>query len=180
MRKPNFLQRLLQGLKNPAPQPSVAPPVMSTPAPQHKTENHQVSGVKYYTDAVMALAEPNPAYQKTQTVLQREGFIGKTVFEYKWPLCTAELVPEPENPHSPKAIKVLANGLHIGYIKEGSCARIHKLIQAGKIDHLTCEIGGGKGKMLIPDENSSRERYLLKPAGTVLWAKVNIQLKPEN
>ena len=166
MKKTGLLRRLFQGAEK-------------QPEPCLKTESHQVAGVDHYAKAVMAMAKPNPDYRKTQAAMQREGCIYSTIYAYKWPLCKADLVPEPENPHDPKAIKVLADGRLIGYIKKGSCAHIHKLIREDRIERMTCEIGGGPGKMLVPDMDSDRERYLLQQGDTILWAKVTIHLKPE-
>ena len=39
--------------------------------------------------------------------------------------------PEPENEHDPQAIKVLINGVRIGYVCRGLTASFHKWIQAG-------------------------------------------------
>lgn len=183
--KTGFIKKLLQQLQNeftqvitPTPMPAAAP--TPAPKPAQKTEKHNLTGIKYYMDTVMALAKPNPDYRKSATVLQREHRVGDTVTEYTWPLYEAELEPEPDNPHDPNAIKVLANGRHIGYVKAGSCARVHKRIREDRIERMTIQLGGGKGKMLVPDADSSKERYILEDRNTVYWADLIIYLKPEN
>ena len=39
-----------------------------------------------------------------------------------------ELVPEPDNPHDPNAIKVIMNGQHIGYVPKEKTADIKKIL----------------------------------------------------
>lgn len=178
-----FLQKLIQKLKDNTSQPAAPTPALATrpaaPKPARKTEKHNLTGIKYYMDAVMALAKPNPDYNKSKTALQREGLIETTVTEYIWPLYEAELEPEPDNPHDPNAIKVLVDGRLIGYIKAGSCARVHKKIREDRIERMTVQIGGGRGKILVPDEDSEKERYVLEDRNTVYWANLIIHLKPE-
>jgi hypothetical protein len=42
--------------------------------------------------------------------------------------CEARLLPEPTNPHDPKAVMVLVDGYHVGYLPRGSARRYHKRI----------------------------------------------------
>lgn len=160
------------------PKQDEAPGPASEPELGLKCEKHQVTGVKYHTGAIMALAQPNPDYKKSTSALQKEGCIYKAIYANKWSIRTVELAPEPDNPHDPKAVKVIADGQHIGYIKAGSCARIHKLLQENRIVRVTCEIGGGEGKTLIPDEDSSVERYIVEQDSSILWAKISIFTRP--
>jgi HIRAN domain-containing protein len=43
---------------------------------------------------------------------------------------TAELVPEPENPHDPRAVKVLIGGRHVGYLSRRHARRYRRQIRA--------------------------------------------------
>lgn len=159
-----FFQNLMQKLKD---------------GTSRATENHQLAGVKYYTETVLSLARPNANYSKSKAALQRAKCINTTVPEYTWPVRLAELEPEPDNPHDPNAIKVTVAGQCIGYIKAGSCARIHKLLREDRIVGSTVQLGGGRGKILIPDDSSSSERYVLQERDTVYWADLTLHIKPE-
>jgi hypothetical protein len=44
--------------------------------------------------------------------------------------CAAELVPEPDNPHDPFAVKVLIEGEHVGYLSRGNAKRLGKRLRA--------------------------------------------------
>ena len=185
--KKGFIKVIMQRLTNPAPQPKVDPAAASEPAPapapaaEHKTEKHQVAGIKYYMDAIMSLARPNPDYLKSKEALQRAGLIETTVTEYIWPVYEAELEPEPDNPHDPNAIKVLVNGLLVGYIKAGSCARVQKKIREDRIARMTIQFGGGRGKILVHDNDNSikKQLYKLQERNTVYWADLFLHIKPE-
>lgn len=140
-------------------------------------EHHNLAEVENYRSAVLALAKPNADYQKTKSALQKEGRVQENIYEYTWQKFPAVLEPEPDNPDNPKALKVLVGGQLIGYIKFGSCAHIHKLLHENRIDGMSCEFGGGKYKTLIPDYDSSRERYELESDAQRLWANLTITTK---
>lgn len=60
--------------------------------------------------------------------------------------CIAELVPEPENPHDPRAIRVDVKGQHVGYLPRGSARlygkRIREMRAAGQPTICDAFIGG--------------------------------------
>ena len=121
-------------------------PVAPAKAPGTKTVSHKVAGTSYRQEALQAMGEKNPDFALTKKELLKRWPEGVTVYEYNFNPQKAELVPEPENPHDPKAIKVLIDGVHVGYIKAGSCAHIHKLLQENRIQSIKPSIIGGKYK----------------------------------
>ena len=120
------------------------PPV--APAPAAKVVTHKVAGTSYRQEAILAMGRKNPVYALTKRELLKLWPQGVTVYEYTFSPKTAELVPEPDNPYDPKAIKVLVDGVHVGYIKAGSCAHIHRLLQENRIQRIKPSIVGGKYK----------------------------------
>ncbi len=172
MKKGGFLQRVLRIAEAPQPRPTI-------PSPACTTENYQLTGVQDHLEAVMSLAVPNSEYRKTKKELQAKRRVSDWIYEYTFPLQQAELVPEPDNPQNPKAVKVMVHGACVGYIKSGSCARVLKLLQADRVARVTCELGGGKRKILTPDSSSVREAYVLEQDRTIIWAKVSLHLLPE-
>lgn len=117
-------------------------------APGAKVVSHGVVGTSYRQEAILAMGKINPDYKLDKRGLVKRWPDGVTVYEYTFSPKKAELVPEPENPHDPKAIKVLVDGVHVGYIKAGSCAHIHKLIRENRIQKIVPRIIGGKYKEL--------------------------------
>lgn len=134
------------------------------PAPSTKTVSHTVAGTSYRQEVIQAMGVKNPDYALNKRQLVKKYPQGKTVSEYLFLPRKAELIPEPENPHDPKAIKVIIDGQHVGYIKAGSCAHIHRLLQENRIQKIKPKIVGGNYKELHPwAENAQKsEDYELE------------------
>ena len=117
------------------------------PKQKSKTENHKVAGVKYYIDNIMCFAKPNPDYSLSKKeFIQRE--ISKPIYQYVFHSGNTELIHEPTNTYNTNAIKVIIEGKHVGYIKDGSCKHVLKLINENRIQQISSEIYGGKYKCL--------------------------------
>ena len=127
---------------------SVAPVVPAAPVkkPDTKVVSHSVAGTNYRQEAILAMGKKNPDYTLNKRELLKRWPKGVTVDEYTFQPQKAELIPEPDNPHDPKAIKVLVDGVHVGYIKAGSCAHIHRLLRENRILKIKPTITGGKYK----------------------------------
>lgn len=136
--------------------PKKAKPAKQLKAPNVKVVTHQVAGSNYRQEAIMAMGTKNPDYNLTKRELFKRWPNGVTVYEYTFNPKKAELVPEPENPEDPKAIKVLVDGVHVGYIKSGSCAHIHRLIRENRIWKIEPKITGGKYKDLYSEDIDAR------------------------
>lgn len=70
-----------------------------------------------------------------------------------------ELVCEPDNPHDPRAVKVLVDGLHVGYLSKGNARTYCKRIdhEGGRValkGFIGCQEGGPIGvRVHIPDDH---------------------------
>lgn len=112
---------------------------------------------------IMALAVENDEYSLTKRELIDQGMEQQRVWEYEFYPKKAELVPEPDNPHDPNAIKVVVDGQHVGYIKAGSCAHLLKCLKEGRIGKMDVKMGGGKYKYISVDYNENgKEVYTLE------------------
>lgn len=146
--------------------------------PGVKKEKHKVAGVSFRQDALKALGKKNPDFAKTKQQLQKEGLTDKWVYEYTFAPEKVELIHEPDNPYSEngKAVKVVVDGQHIGYIKSGSSAHVLKLVQEDRIQGIDCFIGGGKSKIVTRNEDTGR--YILESDEIVIYAHLTITAKP--
>lgn len=146
-----------------------------------KTETHKVAGTSYRQDAIKSLGARNEDYDLTKKALLKAGLVDERIFEYLFSPQRVALVPEHENPYDSKAIKVVVDGAHIGYIKAGSCAHIHKLLRENRIENITCLIGGGREKELVPDDDIDGEsvRYSLEKDEIPFYARLTITVKAE-
>lgn len=183
MRKPTATQASPSATASkPTPKP--------TPKPEpSNVERHKVAGVSYHTEELLSLGSENYDFDLTKKQLIEEGLTDERVYRTDFYPSKCELIPEPENPEDPKAIKVVVDGVHIGYIKKGSCAHIHKLLHEDRIESVSCEIGGGPYKIVLTDyedeedfdeeDGEAEESYKLDSGDAPYYATVIIKLEGE-
>ena len=161
---------------------SAAPETERRPQPsqttQQKVEHHKVAGTSFRMDAIQSLGIENDDYELSKRAMIDEGLICERVYKTDYYANKTDLIPEPENPHDPNAIKVVVDGVHIGYIKSGSCAHVHNLLREEKIESVKCEIKGGPYKILLEDcDEDGNETYELEKDETPVYAEVTIKIK---
>lgn len=160
----------------PNPEPLKPEPLTSTP--QSKVEHHRIAGTSFRLDAIKELLDENPDYLLNKRELIDQGLTDERIYKLEVYNHSAVLEPEPENPTDPKAIKVLTEGVHIGYIKAGSCAHIHKALREGRIERAEIEIKGGEYKILLGDVDEDGESvYSLERATVPFSAVLSLTLK---
>ena len=150
------------------------------PAPAKSDENiFPVAGVSFREDAIIKLARKNSNYSLSKSDIIDMGMTDKEIFRYRWGTRPAELVPEPDNPHDSNAVKVMVDGVHIGYIKAVSCEHVLQLLKDDRIRRVTCEIGGGPYKEVSEDFDYKTldSTYSLDRGENPIWAKVKITEK---
>ena len=183
----NFLDSLvdrIRALFSPAAEPTtedvpLEPSEPKVEEPQKKIEKHRVAGVSFREDAIKDLMGENSAYFFTKNELVDSGYIGERVYKM-WPYYgTAILEPEPDNPEDPKAIKVMTAGVHVGYIKSGSCAHIHKVLREGRLETAKIEIDGGDYKIVLEDydDYTDKSTYSLEKDSVPIHAVLTLTLK---
>lgn len=156
----------------------------STPSPaalnpektDTKTRTYKVAGVTHYVDNIMSLAVENSNYDLSKRELIDDGMIEEKIWKYEFYPSRLELTPEPDNPHDPNAIKVIIDGKHVGYIKEGSCAHIRNLMKQGTVVQADCKIGGGPYKYISEDYDydKDKEAYELERSSTNFFVHLEI------
>ena len=144
-----------------------------------KEKSYRVAGVTYYEDNIMRLAIENPEYEYSKKEFVDNDLVGERVYKYDFDPCKVELQPEPDNPKDPNAIKVIVDGEHIGYIIEGSCSHLLKVISRGGISCIKCEMGGGPYKYVSEDydDEKDEEVYNLEKNNSLLYAHLKITEK---
>lgn len=137
---------------------------------------YRVAGTSYRIDNILKLAEDNPDYDKTKRELIDDDLTDERIWKYEFYPSKVELIPEPDNPNDANAIKVVVDGEHIGYIKAGSCAHIHKVIEKNRISSVSCEIGGGPYKYLYSeyDPDKDKDVYTLEKNESNFFATLHI------
>lgn len=79
---------------------------------------------------------------------------------YVFPPLDAQLVPEPDNQYDPNAVKVIVNGVHMGYIKREDAEEVRALIQGGKIGQVYVDVVGGPYKRYDSVEDTIEKKNL--------------------
>lgn len=147
-------------VKMTTPKPTTTPaPAVMTPAKRlHKTENHKVAGVSFRQSEIQSIGLYNYDYDLSKSEFKENFSPWERVYQYEFDSVSAELVPEEHNAETGNyAIKVMANNVHIGYIKSGSVSHVRKLIENDDILDVDIEIKGGKSKMLDEDGDIQRD-----------------------
>ena len=152
------------------------------PAPKKKAQSgttYKVAGVSHYRGNILSMAVENEDYKLGKRALIAAGLVETRVPQYDFFPHKTELVPEPDNPHDPKAIKVLVDDLHVGYIKAGSCAHLLKVIQEDRIQKIDVTMGGGKSKYLavVDYKENGDEIYSLETDDYPLYVHLKITEK---
>lgn len=147
-------------------------------APSADGERHRVAGTSYRQKEIMTFASKNPDYDMTKKEIIDADMVDTAIYKYNFAPVSVTLEPEPDNPHDPKAIKVLFNGVHIGYIKSGSCTHVRKLMDADRIASISGRIYGGPSKMVCCYGDSPADAELEKSDGTI-GADIRIFVNPE-
>lgn len=137
-----------------------------------KTQTHKVTGVSHYLDNIMTLKTENFDYDLSKKELINEGYENERIYQFEFYPIKTELIPEPDNPHDPNAIKVVIDGVLVGYIKSGSCSRVHKLLRENRIKKIDAEIGGGKYKYIGYDEDD--DKYYIEKDDIPFFVHLNI------
>ena len=146
------------------PQPPTISPIAKAASNEEnpKTKNHKVTGTAHYEKDIMKLASENEDYLLSKKGLIEAGLIEESVYQYSFWINKTELIPEPTNEYDPNAIKVVIDGVHVGYIKAGSCKHVLKLINEDRIAKIEGKIGGGAYKCLIAHDDSGTDFELIK------------------
>lgn len=128
-------------------------------APACKIEKHHVAGVTFENRQQKI---EQMGFQNEDYYLSKQEFIDsfseyEKVYAIDFDPIKVDLVEEPDNPHDPNAIKVIVDGVHVGYIKSGSCAHVKKLLHSDSIISIKAEIGGGNYKYLSEEETIEKD-----------------------
>ena len=161
----------------PTPKPTPKP---AAPQPETKVEKHRVAGTSFRLDEIMAMGVENFDYSRSKRELIDDCLTGERIYRTIYNIRSTTLEPEPDNPEDPKAIKVVVDGVHIGYIKAGSCAHIHKVLREGRLERVRCEIKGGPYKILLEDfdaDDLGEPTYTLERDTAPIYAELYITVK---
>ena len=137
-----------------------------------KIKTYKVTGTDHYLKNIMELASENLDFDYSKKELIDAGYEDERIYKYDFYINKFELVPDPTNEYDPNAIKVLADNIHIGYIKSGSCKHLNKVIAENRIEKIDGKIGGGKYKYIGYDDDT--EKYFMDKGETSFFVDLYI------
>ena len=91
----------------------------------------EVVGESYHKDAIASLGVIQRDYYWPTDRLYEKFVEGDRIYKYRFEDQDVDLVPEPDNPYDPDAIRVDVNGKQVGYIARDNTQRIRELMDAG-------------------------------------------------
>lgn len=92
----------------------------------------------------------------------QEDFLKKHNFDidnddYEFDSSSVELIPEPENKHDPNAIKVIVNGIQVGYVPKEITSFVRELINSPDFESMKILIVGTKNGESYDDNDNVTE-----------------------
>ncbi len=140
-------------------------------------ERHRVAGTSYRKDAIISLGTKNNDYELNKSQLIKKNLIDTPVYEYVFNPSSVSLVPEPDNEHDANAIKVILDGVHVGYIKKGSCSHVKNLLSSNKIQSISAKIFGGNCKYVrCYDDCGDKDSYTLEKEKSDFGVEITLLL----
>ena len=121
-----------------------------------KHVNFTVHGEFYHKDAIESIGIHNPDFDLSLNEFEKKyPKEGTEAYKYSFNITSVDLVPEPNNPHDPNAIKVMMNGAHVGYITAQGTARVKEYLESGNIESITGKITGGPVRYTTVSSNGN-------------------------
>ena len=138
-----------------------------------KYETFHVAGITHKQKEIFQMAYENEDYSMSKKEIIDSGKEDERIYKYEFDPVHVELIPEPDNPYDPKAIKVIIDGVHVGYIKKGSTSRVRNLLKAG--GKVSAEIKGGPYKVVLYQYEDGEDRYDMETGETSYFVSVQIE-----
>lgn len=103
-----------------------------------------VVGEHYRKNEIASVMSGNGMYNIPDAEFMKKVDSHKNIYRFKFRETEAKLIPEPTNPHDANAIKVMIDGVHVGYIPADRCMEIKKRLPG--IKSITAKLHGGDYK----------------------------------
>lgn len=164
-------------VKIPEPEPVKAPePDLvneEPPAPEPEQDLHQyysfkVAGISFHEKEIInELASENDDYYMTKKEIVDAYMTYETIYKYTFSIDDVQLEPDPDNPHDPNAIKIIVDGVFVGYVPGRSTKRVKQILS--KSPEIMCEVYGGPSKIVFDEGDGT---YTMKKSDHNFGAEV--------
>lgn len=143
----------------PAPEPAPEPVVEQEVVPEPEKDPYQyysfkVAGISHYEKGIIeTLASENDDYDMTKKEIVDAYMTDESIYKYTVDVDDVQLVPEPDNPYDPNAIKVIVDGVLIGHVPGRSTKRVKQILTQSP--EIICEIYGGPSKIVFEESDGT-------------------------
>ena len=188
-----FAGIMLVRKKKPAELPaSVAPVSVSEPDPEVKLvaspalpESDRivysfkvVDIFRHEKEIIDNLLFENDLYDLDKNELADQGYIDERIYRYEDDIKEIAFELEPDNEQYPDSIKVIADGIHIGYVPEKNAARVRGIL-AKRSPKITWKVIGGPYKIVYEDYNYENDsaKYVMESEYLNIGIKITLTYK---
>lgn len=159
--------------------PVIAAPSRSqTNSSTYKVEKYVVAGTSFRQNEIKSIGTENDDYLLSTKEIKEQFYAGDKIYQYTFDAINGELIPEPDNPKDPNAIRVMADDVHIGYIKSEDTPRVRRLMESNRIVSIDLSIFGGKCKHIKEDEEDF-EKLTIETTSSPFGARVLLKVRPD-
>lgn len=162
----------------PVPEASTPPKKEPADKPKYKSYLFKVAGIsRRQRDITDNLMTESYDYGLSKKELVEIGMIDERIYKYDPIMLDAELVPEPDNPKDPNAIKVIVDDILLGYVPADETEKVKKLLDTKQIQAVSCEFYGGPYKIITEDYDYDKDKevYNVEKESQYIGAEVTIE-----
>ena len=167
-----------------------SPVTAAAPAPESDSESENVIKYSFYVagtsyredDIEYSLLVENDEYSMSKRELVDLGLVNEKIYKYEPNYSNVSLIPDPENDYDENAIKVVVDGVHIGFVPKDRTRRVANMLK--KDPEISCSIYGGPYK--IVEEESPGDfiwdedpEYTVVKSSSRIGAKVTLKYKKQ-
>ena len=147
----------------PEPEPTPKEEAPAAQKPDYKTYDFKVAGVAYHENELLEnIMIENDEYYMKRSELIDLGMVDERIYKYEPSFLHVELVPDPTNEHDPNAIKVLVDGVHIGFVPEKKTSKVKKILEKNDVLAMVCDISGGPYRIIKEYYDDDRDKDMYK------------------
>ena len=120
----------------------------------------------------------NDLYDLSKKELADQGYTDEKIYQYEDGIKEITFEFEPDNDEYPDSIKVIADGIHIGYVPEKNAARVRGIL-AKRSPKITWKVIGGPYKIVYEDydDNNDSMKYAMEREYLNIGIKITLTYK---
>ena len=147
---------------------------------KQESENYcfKVAGISYsQNDIINNLLKQSSMWEWTKKELIDYDCEDEKIYRYESSIHEVELIPEPDNPYDPNAIKVISDNTLIGYVPKEKTKNVKKLLDT-KSPIIRCKFYGGPYKVLVLEDydiSNQKAFYSIKKETENIGAQITME-----